>query len=87
MQQKLYLDKRMFNTHSDVRLHGKSLKDLFEEEDFCWYLGTTGIAILLEWFCWLTRRGQQPANLDKRLRDAAKGLQGRGAGPCAPAVS
>ena len=80
----VFNDKTRFNNTSDVRLHNRSLSDLFSDPFFCGYLGTTMRLVCIECFRWLTKRGSTEFShkaLDKMIaQDAAKKAKG------APAV-
>ena len=80
----VFNDKTRFNNTIDVRLHNRSLKDLFADPRFCGYLGTTMCLVRTEYLRWLTKRGSTEFShkeLDKLIaQSAAKKAKG------APAV-
>ena len=50
-------NRSLFDGHTDKRLHGKSLDDLFDDPTFSGYLGETGRSLIEEAYGWLTERG------------------------------
>ena len=74
---KILDNKKLFDHCGDARLVGKSLRELMnmkkgedEEFSFCAYVGTTMQLLEKEFLRWLLKRGAQPANLNKLIRDA-----------------
>ena len=74
---KILDNKELFNNYDEPRLVGKSLRELMDmkkdadqEFDFCAYVGTTMQLLEKEFLRWLLKRGAQPANLNKLIRDA-----------------
>jgi hypothetical protein len=49
-------DRSLFNKYSDVRLHNKSLNDLFRNKKICAYIGETKRDLKDEALCWLSLR-------------------------------